>query len=177
MNKKSFGLFWRVYTTDIVWSLAIEFVSSPFKETNSLTTSASRSSANLCKNYKKQYFIYFTYMIKNKYFSFSFMSAILTLVIWNILDNTFNAKSNWLYMIGVYCWTEILTIDHLHFFIRTDINLYYPGRTCTIVNDRLRRKTEIYRDRARLPYTTRVHGVIRWETDSVYGDRTKMLSD
>ncbi len=125
MNKKSFGLFWRVYTTDIVWSLAIEFVSSPFKETNSLTTSASRSSANLCKNYKKQYFIYFTYMIKNKYFSFSFMSAILTLVIWNILDNTFNAKSNWLYMIGVYCWTEILTIDHLHFFIRTDINLYY----------------------------------------------------
>ncbi len=32
-------------------------------------------------------------------------------------------------------------------------------------------------EHARLPYTTRAHGVIRWETDSVYGDRTKMLSD
>ncbi len=52
-----------------------------------------------------------------------------------------------------------------------------PGRTCTIVNDLLRRTTEIYRDCARLPYTTRAHGVIQWETDSVYGDRTKMLSD
>jgi hypothetical protein len=48
-----------------------------------------------------------------------------------------------------------------------------PGRTYTVVNDRLRRKTEIYGDRTRLPYTMRVYGVIRWETDFVYGDRKK----
>jgi hypothetical protein len=45
------------------------------------------------------------------------------------------------------------------------------------MHDRKRPLTEIYRDRARLPYATRVHGIIRWETDSVYGDRTKVLSD
>jgi hypothetical protein len=36
-----------------------------------------------------------------------------------------------------------------------------PGRACTFVNDRLRRKTEIYGGRAWLPYTTCVYGVIR----------------
>ena len=57
--------------------------------------------------------------------------------------------------------------------------MYYhcPGRTCTLVNDRLRRKTEIYGGRAQLPYTMCVYGAIRWETDSVYGDRTKIRTD
>jgi hypothetical protein len=35
---------------------------------------------------------------------------------------------------------------------------------------------DIQRSRT-LPYMTRVHRVIRWETDFVYGDRTKILSD
>jgi len=80
-----------------------------------------------------------------------------------------------------------ISINNIHFRLihyQVPINKFdhhvlidYPGRTCTIVNDRLRRTTEIYRDRARLPYTTRVHGLIRRETDSVYGDRTKILSD
>jgi hypothetical protein len=80
-----------------------------------------------------------------------------------------------------------ISINNIHFRLihyQVPINKFdhhvlidYPGRTCTIANDRLQRTTEIYRDRARLPYTTRVNGLIRRETDSVYGDRTKILSD
>jgi hypothetical protein len=53
----------------------------------------------------------------------------------------------------------------------------YPGRTCTVVNDRLRWKTEIYGGRTQDPYTGTVYGVKRWETDTVYGDRIKNRSD
>ena len=35
-----------------------------------------------------------------------------------------------------------------------------PGRTCAVVNDRLRRKMEKYGGRARLPHTMLVYGVI-----------------
>ncbi len=37
----------------------------------------------------------------------------------------------------------------------------YPGRICTVVNDRLRRKTEIYGGRTLFPYTGTVYGVKR----------------
>jgi hypothetical protein len=53
----------------------------------------------------------------------------------------------------------------------------YPGRIYTVVNDRLRRKTEIYGGRKRLPHTGPVYDVKRSETDSVYGDRVKIRSD
>jgi hypothetical protein len=58
-------------------------------------------------------------------------------------------------------------------------NYWYtiPGRTCTVVNDRLRRKTEIYGVRTQVPYTGTVYGVKRWKTDSVYGDRIKIRSN
>jgi hypothetical protein len=52
-----------------------------------------------------------------------------------------------------------------------------PGRIGTVVNDRLRRKTEIYGDRTRTPHTGTVYDVKRSETDSVYGDRVKIRSD
>jgi hypothetical protein len=52
-----------------------------------------------------------------------------------------------------------------------------PGRTCTVVNDRLRWKTEIYGGRTQDPCTGTVYGVKRWETDTVYGDRIKIRSD
>jgi hypothetical protein len=53
----------------------------------------------------------------------------------------------------------------------------YPGRTDTLVNDRLRRETEIYGGRTHGPYTICVYGAIRSETESVYGDREKIRSD
>jgi hypothetical protein len=92
-------------------------------------------------------------------------------------------KNVWLYeliksIVGDNVSPYVLILFNLQCLFHSLTNFrLISGRTCTIVNDCLRRKTEIYRDRARLPYTTRVHGVIRWETDSVYGDRTKVLSD
>ena len=56
-------------------------------------------------------------------------------------------------------------------------NVHNPGRICTIVNDRLRRKAEIYGDHTQVSYTGTVYGMKRWETDSVYGDRIKIRSD
>ncbi len=52
-----------------------------------------------------------------------------------------------------------------------------PGRIGTVVNDRLRRKTEIYGGRTRTSHTGTVYDVKRSETDSVYGDRVKIRSD
>ncbi len=53
----------------------------------------------------------------------------------------------------------------------------HPGRIVMVVNDRLRRKTEIYGGRTRTPHTGTVYDVKRLETDSVYGDRVKIRSD
>ncbi len=55
--------------------------------------------------------------------------------------------------------------------------ILYPGRTCTVVNGRLRWNTETYGGRTQDPYTGTVYGVKRWETDTVYGDRIKIWSD
>jgi len=49
-----------------------------------------------------------------------------------------------------------------------------PGRTRTVVNDRLRRLTEVNEDRLRPPCTISVYGAERQETDSVYGGREKI---
>jgi hypothetical protein len=68
----------------------------------------------------------------------------------------------------------------LNFSIMAEIQmviLIYPGRIGTVVNDRLRRKTEIYGGRTRTPHTGTVYDVKRSETDSVYGDRVKIRSD
>jgi hypothetical protein len=44
----------------------------------------------------------------------------------------------------------------------------YPGRICTVVKDRLRRKMEIYGGRTLFPYTGTVYGD---------GDRIRIRSD
>ncbi len=62
-------------------------------------------------------------------------------------------------------------------FIKCIIVMFYPGRTCTVVNDRLRWRTETYGGRTQNPYTGTVYGVKRWEMDTVYGDRMKIRSD
>ena len=51
---------------------------------------------------------------------------------------------------------------------------YFPGRTGTPVNDRLRSQTEINGDRSRSPCTTSVYGAERQKTDSVYDGREKI---
>ncbi len=56
-------------------------------------------------------------------------------------------------------------------------NNKHPGRIGTVVNDRLRRKTDIYAGRTRTPYTGTVYDVKQSETDSANGDRVKIRSD
>jgi hypothetical protein len=63
------------------------------------------------------------------------------------------------------------------FFFLAILAWLYPGRTCTVVNDRLRWKTETYGGRTQDPYTSTLYGVKRWEMDTVYGDRMKIQSD
>ena len=55
-----------------------------------------------------------------------------------------------------------------------NLEFTHPGRTDTVVNDRLRRYTAINGDRTRPPYTMNVYGAKRQETDSVYGSREKI---
>ena len=68
-------------------------------------------------------------------------------------------------------------LDRLTFIRIFLLDHFYPGRIGTVVNDRLRRKTEIYGGRTRTPYTSTVYDGKRSETDSVYGDRVKIRSD
>ncbi len=63
------------------------------------------------------------------------------------------------------------------FFVATSRAHVFPGRTCRVVNDRLRRKTGIYASRRRLLYMISLYDVKRPETDSVYGGRAKIRRD
>jgi hypothetical protein len=47
----------------------------------------------------------------------------------------------------------------------------HPSQTCTVISDRLRRKTEKGPSRRRLPSTISTYDAKRQETDPVYGSR------
>jgi hypothetical protein len=77
--------------------------------------------------------------------------------------------------------TYIILINFMSYYKKTkrrffSLNRLIPGRTGTVVNDRLRRETEIYGGRTHLAYTICVYGAIRSETESVHGDREKIRS-
>jgi hypothetical protein len=77
----------------------------------------------------------------------------------------------------LFSWRKKYNKRTIYIFFKGRRIVPYPGRTCTVVNDRLRWKTEIYGGRTQDPYTGTVYGVKRWETDTVYGDRIKKRSD